>query len=64
MSTNTGWRKSTYSQNNGGQCVEVAGIGGRIAVRDSKDNSGPVLEFAVSDWTSFADCIRSGHFDG
>ena len=40
------WRKSSYSGNNGGQCVEVGDAARVIAVRDSKDPHGPVLAFA------------------
>jgi hypothetical protein len=33
-----GWRKSSHSGNNGGDCVEVAGnLRDAVAVRDSKD---------------------------
>lgn len=37
------WRRSTRSLNNGGDCVELAGLPGSVAVRDSKDPGGPVL---------------------
>ena len=40
------WRKSSYSGNSGGQCVEVGSAARMIAVRDSKDPDGPVLAFA------------------
>ncbi|TYK46222.1 DUF397 domain-containing protein [Actinomadura decatromicini] len=30
------WRKSTYSGGNEGECVEIANLNGRIAIRDSK----------------------------
>ncbi|MEV7971082.1 DUF397 domain-containing protein [Sphaerisporangium sp. NPDC088356] len=41
------WYKSSYSGGNGGSCVEVAGLAGdRIAVRDSKNPSGPILAVA------------------
>ena len=36
------WRKSSYSGNGGGNCVELA-AGGRVLVRDSQDRSGPAL---------------------
>jgi hypothetical protein len=41
--TNAEWRKSTHSGSNGGDCVELAGAPGLVAVRDSKDPEGPVL---------------------
>ncbi|TDD85349.1 DUF397 domain-containing protein [Actinomadura darangshiensis] len=37
------WRKSSRSTNNGGDCVEVASFSSAVAVRDSKDPSGPML---------------------
>ncbi|MGC4835214.1 DUF397 domain-containing protein [Micromonospora vinacea] len=48
------WRKSTRSGDNGGDCVEVAtNLPGVVAVRDSKDHSGPVLTFSSEDWSAF-----------
>jgi len=46
------WRKSSYSGNNGGQCVEVAARGA-VFVRDSKNPDGPVLEVAPEKWREF-----------
>jgi len=41
------WRKSSYSGNGGGNCVEVAGRGSRVLVRDTRqDGAGPVLRFS------------------
>ncbi|WP_079042725.1 DUF397 domain-containing protein, partial [Streptomyces albus] len=37
------WRKSSYSGSDGGNCVEVARTPGRVHVRDSKEQRGPVL---------------------
>ena len=60
------WRKSSHSAN-GGNCVEVAvaasPAGDVIAVRDSKDRSGPVLMFTASEWRAFLAGVRSGEFD-
>ncbi|MGC3864689.1 DUF397 domain-containing protein [Micromonospora chersina] len=48
------WRKATRSTNNGGACVEVAdNLPGMVAVRDSKDPSGPVLTFDPASWRAF-----------
>ncbi|MGW5578339.1 DUF397 domain-containing protein [Micromonospora chokoriensis] len=48
------WRKSTRSSSNGGDCVEVAdNIPGVVAVRDSKDQSGPTLIFPPAAWVAF-----------
>lgn len=52
------WRKSSYSGNNGGQCVEVAAHG-RVLVRDSNETHGPTLEFASQAWRKFTEQIRN-----
>lgn len=52
------WRKSSYSGNNGGQCVEVAAPGGLVAVRDSKNPVGVRLAFAPDAWREFAARVK------
>ncbi|MDA5140560.1 DUF397 domain-containing protein [Streptomyces sp. AD681] len=48
------WRKSSYSNGTGGECVEVAdGLPGLVPVRDSKSPAGPVLLFGGGAWTRF-----------
>jgi hypothetical protein len=37
------WRKSSYSSSQGDNCVELAGLGAGVGVRDSKDPDGPKL---------------------
>lgn len=56
------WRKSSYSGGNGA-CVEVATVGGRVAVRDSKNPNGGVLLFTPNQWTTFLNDIRRGEFN-
>ena len=53
------WRKSNYSGNNGGNCVEVGGAAQSIAVRDSKDPDGPVLAFSPQTWRRFAAQVKA-----
>ncbi|MFD5662168.1 DUF397 domain-containing protein [Streptomyces hirsutus] len=58
---NAGWRKSTYSNGQGGDCLELADdIPGAIPVRDSKNPTGPVLFVAPAAWAAFIDGIRTG----
>lgn len=58
------WRKSSFSGGNGGSCVEVASLnGGRVGVRDSKDQSGPTLIFTFTEWRTFIGGIKGGEFD-
>ena len=59
--TGAAWRKSSTSD--GGECVEVAPVEDRIAVRDSKDPAGPVLRFTRSEWRAFLQGARNGEFD-
>jgi hypothetical protein len=47
------WIKSSYSSEEGGECVEVAMTVAAVQVRDSKDESGPVLVFDSAAWTAF-----------
>ncbi|MBQ0990932.1 DUF397 domain-containing protein [Micromonospora sp. H61] len=48
------WRTSTRSGASGGNCVEVASdLPGVVAVRDSKDVTGPALIFGPAAWTAF-----------
>lgn len=55
------WRKSSYSSNNGGNCVEVGdGIPGVTPVRDSKDPHGPALVFSAEAFAEFVRAIKSG----
>jgi Domain of unknown function (DUF397) len=54
------WRKSTYSNGSGGNCVEVArNLPGVVAVRDSKAPDGPALVFTPDDWDAFTARLRS-----
>ncbi|MFI7605359.1 DUF397 domain-containing protein [Micromonospora sp. NPDC049366] len=54
------WRKSSYSDNNGGACVELATKGADIMVRDSKNPGGAVLRFHSNAWNAF---VRGIKFD-
>ncbi|MFG1890423.1 DUF397 domain-containing protein [Micromonospora sp. NPDC049051] len=56
------WKKSTRSSGNG-QCVEVANLADAVALRDSKDPTGPALLFCRDDWTSFLAGAKYGHFN-
>ncbi|MFF4988523.1 DUF397 domain-containing protein [Streptosporangium saharense] len=57
------FRKSSLS-GSGNACVEVAtNLPGLVAVRDSKDLSGPVLAFTPAQWRSFIGRVNTGAFD-
>jgi len=53
------WRKSTRSSGNG-NCVEFADLGDSVAVRDTKDRSGPVLRFTAAGWRAFIAGTKRG----
>ena len=59
MSADGTWRKSSYSGGQGGNCVEVAARpADQLAVRDSKDQAGPVLWFPGEAWSIFTAGIK------
>jgi hypothetical protein len=48
------WRKSTYSGDQGGQCLEVAETPeAAVAIRDSKNPAGPMLTLDPAAFTTF-----------
>ena len=48
------WRRSSYSNADGGNCVEVAdGHPGLVPVRDSKNPHHPALIFGTHAWSAF-----------
>jgi len=57
------WFKSSFSGPNGNACVEIAVLPDGIAVRDSKDPSGPVLRFTNQEWSAFLAGVRADEFD-
>ncbi|TDC25909.1 DUF397 domain-containing protein [Streptomyces sp. 8K308] len=59
-STIAGWRKSSYSNNEGGTCVEVAdGFTRVVPVRDSKNPTGPALVVPAAAWQAFVTDVRA-----
>ncbi|HEY8458609.1 MAG TPA: DUF397 domain-containing protein [Actinopolymorphaceae bacterium] len=56
------WRKASASVGMQ-QCVEVAGLGTQVAVRDSKDRQGPSLIFSASAWSAFVGGAKKGEYD-
>ncbi|MEE1928243.1 DUF397 domain-containing protein [Streptomyces sp. TRM 70351] len=54
------WRKSSYSSDNGGNCLEVAdGFAGVVPVRDSKAPHGPALVVPAPHWSAFVQAVRN-----
>jgi hypothetical protein len=52
------WRKSSYSDGNGGQCVEAADDARVIMVRDTTDRDGVTLAIPAEAWQTFTAALR------
>ncbi|MFI1705945.1 DUF397 domain-containing protein [Streptomyces griseoruber] len=53
------WRKSSYSNGMGGECLEVAILAESIAVRDSKVAPGLRVTLSNVAWQSFIEGLTS-----
>ncbi len=60
--TRSHWRKSSHSTGVN-ECVEVAGMGSAVAVRDSKNPGAGHLIFAAAEWKVFLRSVKSGSHD-
>ncbi|MDQ0986530.1 DUF397 domain-containing protein [Streptomyces sp. V2I9] len=57
--TGADWFTSSYSNDQGGECVEGARLGGAVmAVRDSKDREGGTFLFRAASWGVFVDAVK------
>ncbi|MER6087781.1 DUF397 domain-containing protein [Streptomyces bluensis] len=53
------WRRSSYSNANGGACVEITDdFPGVVPVRDSKNPHGPVLVVPAAAWDEFVNSLK------
>ncbi|WP_149180490.1 DUF397 domain-containing protein [Streptomyces sp. TRM49041] len=57
------WFKSSYSDQGGGNCVEVAVRKALVGIRDSKEKNGPALTLPRSTYITFIDTVKSGAVD-
>jgi hypothetical protein len=49
MTSEMSWRKSSYSDGSGGNCVELGSAPGHVLIRDTKQaGAGPVLAFSAT----------------
>ena len=59
------WRRSSYSNNAGGECIEVADrLPGVVPVRDSKNPDGPALTFPTGSWSAFIAGVKASDLLG
>ncbi|MET9542127.1 DUF397 domain-containing protein [Streptomyces sp. NPDC006553] len=62
--TGARWRKSSYSGDTGGNCIEVADLTAHIAVRDSKNPEGPAFLATPAAFTAFVSAAVEGRIGG
>jgi hypothetical protein len=56
----TRWRKSSHSNGDGGECVEVAdGFPGIVPVRDSKDITRGAIVAPAASWADMVTALKS-----
>jgi hypothetical protein len=61
----SGWRKSSYSGADQGNCVEVIDSDPvAVPVRDSKRPHGPALLLPAAGWAAFVAAVKSGDLAG
>ncbi|MGW1792064.1 DUF397 domain-containing protein [Streptomyces tubercidicus] len=59
------WRKSSFTNGSGGDCVEVVdNLPGIVPVRDSKDPHGPAIIFPTAAWSSFVTAVKDTELPG
>jgi hypothetical protein len=61
LSRDEGWRRSSFCSNS--TCVQVAGRGDVVAIRDSKVTDSPVLQYTIDEWRAFVEGVKAGEFD-
>ncbi|MFB7778139.1 DUF397 domain-containing protein [Streptomyces bauhiniae] len=63
--TGVSWVKSSLSDGIGGNCVEIARLDeSHVALRNSRDISGPALVYTPGEWNAFLQAAKNGEFDG
>ncbi|MEU9480740.1 DUF397 domain-containing protein [Streptomyces sp. NPDC048191] len=63
MAPESAWFKSSYSNDTGGNCIEIADRTTEVGIRDSKKKTGPALVVPATAWSSFISLVRSGDVD-
>ncbi|MFE7037929.1 DUF397 domain-containing protein [Streptomyces atratus] len=52
------WRKSSYSNGAGGECIEVADLRATVGIRDSKRPYGRHIVVQRDSWAGFIASVR------
>jgi Domain of unknown function (DUF397) len=64
MPAYTRWRKSSFSEGGGTDCVKVALAEDRAGLRDSKNTCGPILTVPASTWRGFIAVVSRSPLGG
>ncbi|WP_242903368.1 DUF397 domain-containing protein [Actinomadura terrae] len=56
--SNATWRKASRSTAENDNCVEVAGVAGVVAVRDSQDPDGPKVVLSRGEFRTLAEALK------
>ncbi|MFI9584070.1 DUF397 domain-containing protein [Streptomyces sp. NPDC052236] len=62
--TSADWFTSSYSNDQGGNCVEVAHLRDQVGVRDSKLAGSPVVAVSTPAWSGFLSSIQDSRPTG
>lgn len=57
------WRKPSACMDPNNTCVEIEIRSNSVAMRDSKDPTGPTLVFTPDEWSAFVSGVRAGEFE-
>jgi hypothetical protein len=57
---NAGWRKSSYSGGEHGNCVELAAVPGVVGIRDTKNRAAGYLQINKRDFASLLNEVKAG----
>ncbi|MFJ7492254.1 DUF397 domain-containing protein [Streptomyces sp. NPDC097727] len=52
------WRKSSYSNGAGGECIEIADLHATVGIRDSKRPNGRHIAVQRDTWAGFIASVR------
>ncbi|WP_439676667.1 DUF397 domain-containing protein [Embleya sp. MST-111070] len=59
QTTPSGWRKSSHSSDNGGNCIEVATTNTAVPIRDSENRSLGHLTVTQASWSALVAAFQA-----
>ena len=55
------WLKARNCENT--SCIEITSLHGIVALRNSKNPDGPILQYTADEWIAFLKGAKNGDFD-